>query len=81
MLAKRINTESFGREHFFREFGFIFHFVGKLKLISLNKDESKYPFLKKYSSSIVKQMIKGCAIELMDGDNSFIWTEWIDQVL
>ena len=26
-------------------------------------------------------MIKGYAIELMDGDNSFIWTKWISAVL
>lgn len=26
-------------------------------------------------------MIKGYAIELMDGDNSFIWTNWINAVL
>ena len=26
-------------------------------------------------------MIKGYAIELMDGDNSFIWNKWIDKVL
>lgn len=26
-------------------------------------------------------MIKGYAIELMDGDNLFIWTKWIDKIL
>lgn len=26
-------------------------------------------------------MIRGYAIELMDGDNSFIWTKWVKRVL
>ena len=26
-------------------------------------------------------MVKGYAIELMDGDNSFIWAKWIDALL
>ena len=45
-LAKRINTESFGREHFFREFGLIFHFAGQFYLPN---GDPKYSFMKKYS--------------------------------
>jgi hypothetical protein len=29
LLANRINTESFGREHFFREYGLIYYFAAE----------------------------------------------------
>lgn len=74
VLSQRINTESFGREHFFREIGLIYHF----------EDEEKRDsdgLIQYYLDTVADLMLKGYAIELMDGDNSFIWNDWIMKIL
>ena len=34
-----------------------------------------------YVEMVAELLLKGYAIELMDGDNSFIWMHWIKAVL
>lgn len=72
-IANRINTESFGREHFFREIGLQYYFGTEQ-----NNQARKLEF---FVEKVAELMIKGYAIELMDGDNLFIWTKWIEKIL
>ena len=37
--------------------------------------------MKSYLQVVADLMLQGYAIELMDGDNSFIWLEWIQIIL
>ena len=37
--------------------------------------------MKKYLEVVADLMLQGYAIELMDGDNSFIWLDWINAIL
>ena len=70
---QRINTESFGREHFFREIGLVYYFADKAL-----RNSSK---MENYLQVVADLMLQGYAIELMDGDNSFIWLDWINAIL
>lgn len=72
-IANRINSESFGREHFFREIGLQYYFG-----TDQNNQARKLEF---FVEKVAELMIKGYAIELMDGDNLFIWTKWIEKIL
>ncbi len=37
--------------------------------------------MENYLKVVADLMLQGYAIELMDGDNSFIWLEWIIAIL
>lgn len=37
--------------------------------------------MKSYLQVVADLMLQGYAIELMDGDNSFIWLDWIQIIL
>lgn len=77
--ALRINTESFGREHFFREIGLQYYFNFMDNVPNENKDKKEKQ--QKFVRIVAKLMLQGYAIELMDGDNLFIWTRWVEAVL
>lgn len=37
--------------------------------------------MESFVAEVAKLMLKGYAIELMDGDNLFIWDRWVEAVL
>ena len=37
--------------------------------------------MENYLQVVADLMLQGYAIELMDGDNSFIWLDWINAIL
>lgn len=80
-MSNRINIESFGLEHIFREFSLIWFFgetytTREKNLIKEFKDMfGGLPML------CAEQLMNGTPIELMDGDTSFIYHEWITEVL
>ena len=51
----------------------IYHFAN-----DTNRNNGK---VKNYLKTVADLMLKGYAIELMDGDNSFIWLDWIKTIL
>ncbi len=71
-LTQQINEESFGLEHIFRELSLIWTFADEEKR---KQNFDHYPRL------CAEQLMNGSSIELMDGDTSYIFCEWIEKLL
>ncbi|MEQ2200650.1 hypothetical protein XENOCAPTIV_001296 [Xenoophorus captivus] len=76
-LSKKLQSATFGLEHFFREMGQIYEAHKSLKRPSLGRraDWTKYPEL------AADLMIKGHPMELMDGDAGHVPLIWISSLL
>ncbi|MEQ2233966.1 hypothetical protein ILYODFUR_027143 [Ilyodon furcidens] len=76
-LSKKLQSATFGLEHFFREMGQIYEAHKSLKKPSLGQqaDWTKYPEL------AADLMIKGHPMELMDGDAGHVPLIWISSLL
>ena len=85
-LSQQLIEESFGLEHIFRELSLIWHFNSiddeeRVKYRAIDEEEGDEDKLKLYPEICAEQMLNGTAIQLMDGDTSFIYTRWIQAVL
>lgn len=70
-LTQQLNEESFGLEHIFRELSLIWTF---------NKQQRSTTYVN-YPRLCAEQLMNGSSIELMDGDTSYIFCDWIDRLL
>lgn len=50
-------------------------------MYNFGDDVIKNQHLNAYLKIVADLLLKGYAIELMDGDNSFIWYDWIKAVM
>ncbi|MEQ2284468.1 hypothetical protein AMECASPLE_021921, partial [Ameca splendens] len=76
-LSKKLQSATFGLEHFFREMGQIYEAHKSLKRPSVGRQTewTKYPEL------AADLMIKGHPMELMDGDAGHVPLLWISSLL